>query len=479
MKNKIKQFAFLFIAFLFSAFIVGDSKSEYILPAYGRTIVSFDSNEDNNIDIFTGHYEFWQTEWGGGVLLTNENGTFIKTDSMFFNDGFQNVHTAYIDDNELVDVYSTTITNDPYQIFITIIHNYGETQFDSIHSFYIYNEGPLPGITSGDINGDGFVDIAFYHNINQLWGVIYNDGTGNFSAPEYFDLDFPPVDINCADLDGDGKSEVALCGMHTEIYSWTESGFEQLVLTTTTSAQVLMSDFDKDGDLDIITATTLIYPNNRVFFFENIGNKEFVERPNFDFSPFCSHAEIADFNNDSLPDIVFNAHDHSGLHIYKNKGDFQLEFDQYIPIENTSTSGTNCNDFDNNGFQDIAILKDGLPSTTLQMLFNDGEGSFINTPVKTKQDIAINYSLNFFPNPFTDIINIQYTLQEKSFVNISVYNFNGELIKVLTNKNQKGGNHLTKWDGLEQRGKQCKPAPYLLTFEVNGIICKTTKIIKY
>jgi hypothetical protein len=52
-------------------------------------------------------------------------------------------------------------------------------------------------------------------------------------------------------------------------------------------------------------------------------------------------------------------------------------------------------------------------------------------------------------------------------------------MSVLTKQKQKGGEHIIKWDGLDNGGKPCKPGPYLLTFKVNGMICKSTKIIKY
>ncbi|MCB0824523.1 MAG: hypothetical protein KDC09_17630, partial [Bacteroidales bacterium] len=60
----MKTFKLLVIAltlFLFS-FISGD-KSEYTLPAYGRTIISVDLDLDGDIDIVSGHIYYWQTEW--------------------------------------------------------------------------------------------------------------------------------------------------------------------------------------------------------------------------------------------------------------------------------------------------------------------------------------------------------------------------------------------------------------------------------
>ena len=64
----MKTFRFILISstLLLLSFISGDNKSEYILPAYGRTLVSTDFDLDGDIDIASGHNDYWQTQWGGG-----------------------------------------------------------------------------------------------------------------------------------------------------------------------------------------------------------------------------------------------------------------------------------------------------------------------------------------------------------------------------------------------------------------------------
>ncbi|MCD4664538.1 MAG: VCBS repeat-containing protein, partial [Bacteroidales bacterium] len=252
----MKKLTLLFLAVTLLAFTVGDSKSEYLLPSAPQSIFCNDIDLDGDNDIITGHSS---STWGGcGVLLNDSNGYFSIKDSVAFNPGFPDANGDIIDNNQYIDIFSTTVSSNPYLISISIIYNYGLSQFDSIKSFPIYPEPPVPFITSGDIDGDGFADLLFAHNNDFLWGIIYNDGTGNFSAPEYYDLSFPPVDINCADLNDDGRSDVVVCGSKTEIYFSTETGFEQHILTTTLSHDVLLSDFDNDNDMDIITHTTFV-----------------------------------------------------------------------------------------------------------------------------------------------------------------------------------------------------------------------------
>ncbi|MEZ5197817.1 MAG: VCBS repeat-containing protein [Bacteroidales bacterium] len=240
----------------------------------------------------------------------------------------------------------------------------------------------LTDFNIGDVSGNNTLDIAFISNNDFLWGLVYNDGTGNFSSPEYYDLSFPPVDIACGDLNNDGRADVVICGSDTEVYFSNETGFQQLVLTTTLSHDVLISDFDNDGDSDIITHTTFVYPNHRVYFFENLGNNQFFEHDYFQFLPFCSYAQIADLNNDSLPDMVFIESFGEGLQIFYNQGAFQLADQKFIPVTFPSLQRLACGDLDNNNFQDIAIThSQGSQEMYVKLLFNDGNGNFVDDPL--------------------------------------------------------------------------------------------------
>ncbi|MCX7833578.1 MAG: T9SS type A sorting domain-containing protein [Ignavibacteria bacterium] len=54
-----------------------------------------------------------------------------------------------------------------------------------------------------------------------------------------------------------------------------------------------------------------------------------------------------------------------------------------------------------------------------------------------------------FPNPFNPITKINYGLAKSTFVNISVYNIQGEKVKELINGFQSAGNYFVLFDGSE------------------------------
>ena len=419
---------------------------------------------------------------GGGVFLINDgNGYFELVDSIFSDNGFPPVNGEYFDNNNYIDIFFRNVSFNPYKENIGIIYNYGSMQFDSIKIFFLYlgdNNFGTENYSSGDVNGDGYNDIVFACNIGHFWGIIYNDGTGNFSEPEYFNLDFPPIDIKCADLNKDGRSDVVVSGSDTEIYFSTETGFQQQLLTETRGHDVLISDFDNDNDNDIILETTFVANHHRVYMFENIGHNDFLEHDYFDFTPFCSNAQIADFNNDSLPDIVFVAHDHSGLFIYNNIGDFNIEFQQFIPYEKTNPQGLFCEDYDDNGYIDIAFTSGvGGIDYYLNILFNDGKGNFVEDPVGIieKEEKQKNI-LSCYPNPFTEFVNIEFSVNEQNSVDLSIYDINGKHINTITNKTYSPGKYNMKWNGKCKNGKEVNPGAYLIRLKTGNHI-QTERVI--
>ena len=157
---------------------------------------------------------------GGGVFLINDSdGYFSIEDSIFFEFGYTPVFGAKIDNNDYIDILGRHQNSNPHTENIAIIYNYGFSQFDSIKVFNLYNNSVvIDDYSSGDVNGDGYNDIVFSCNNDYFWGLIYNDGTGNFSEPEYFDLDYPPLDIACADLNDDGRADVVITDYIIEVY---------------------------------------------------------------------------------------------------------------------------------------------------------------------------------------------------------------------------------------------------------------------
>ncbi len=57
-----------------------------------------------------------------------------------------------------------------------------------------------------------------------------------------------------------------------------------------------------------------------------------------------------------------------------------------------------------------------------------------------------------YPNPFNPVTSIQFTMKEKGFVTLSVYDVTGRLVKTLVNNVRDAGRHEVLWDGRDEKG---------------------------
>lgn len=71
-----------------------------------------------------------------------------------------------------------------------------------------------------------------------------------------------------------------------------------------------------------------------------------------------------------------------------------------------------------------------------------------------------------FPNPFNPETNIQYTLQNPEFVNLKIYNMQGQLIRSLISENQGAGDYSVKWDGTNDSGTKVVSGVYIYELRV-------------
>ncbi len=201
------------------------------------------------------------------------------------------------------------------------------------------------GITLADVNGDGFLDIYICYSgkvdadnrRNQLFINLgkQKDGTLKFEEKaKEFGLDSPCYSTQAAfldyDLDGDldmfllnhnvkKYDNMALAKLRTEVDSLAgnrlfenkkghfedvsaKAGIHQYPLTF--GLGVAIADVNLDGLPDIYVTNDYNEPD---YLYLNKGNGSFLEQTQRSFqhlAQFSMGVDIADFNNDALPDIL-------------------------------------------------------------------------------------------------------------------------------------------------------------------------------
>ena len=62
----------------------------------------------------------------------------------------------------------------------------------------------------GDLSGDGYADLAYVNGFTNTISVRMNQGDGTFGATTDYPTDWYPYGIAIADLDADGRMDVAV-----------------------------------------------------------------------------------------------------------------------------------------------------------------------------------------------------------------------------------------------------------------------------
>jgi len=85
-----------------------------------------------------------------------------------------------------------------------------------------------------------------------------------------------------------------------------------------------------------------------------------------------------------------------------------------------------------------------------------------------------------YPNPFNPETTIEYGLPNPGFVELSIYDINGKLVRTLVAEEKRAGNHWVKWDARDENSSLVSSGVYLYRLKVgaSGIgFLKTNKMI--
>jgi enediyne biosynthesis protein E4 len=260
---------------------------------------------------------------------------------------------------------------------------------------YYYNGG---GVSLGDINNDGKVDV--YFTSNQGKNKLYlNKGNNTFEDISLKAGVEGQSDWNAgtvmADVNGDGFLDIYVCAVvgingfegHNELFinnknnTFTESAAEYGLDLDNYSSSAAFFDYDLDGDLDMYLLNHAVHSelsygnaatrNKRSYecgdkLFRNDHNKfiDVSEKAGIfgGANGYGLGLAISDFNLDGYPDIYVGNDFHEDDYYYLNNGDgtFTESLKQYFGHTSRFSMGVDVADINHDGFPDILSL-DMLP----------------------------------------------------------------------------------------------------------------------
>ncbi len=161
-----------------------------------------------------------------------------------------------------------------------------------------------------------------------------------------------------------------------------------------------------------------------------------------------------------------------GFYIYRSES----ENGEYRKITDTMISGAGNSAAEKTySFVDHNIEANTTYFYKLADVSLDGQIK-MHGPVEATALVPVGYSLEQnYPNPFNPETTIGYTLKEKGFCTLAVYNLNGQKVKVLVSEDRSAGAHTVIWDGMNESGKIVPSGVYLYELKVNGHV-KTKKM---
>jgi hypothetical protein len=319
---------------------------------------------------------------------------------------------------------------------IDFVNSITDTDTLNILDYLYYYNGA--GVTTGDINNDGLVDIYFVSNSgpNKLYlnkgNFVFEDITtpaGVAGSGEW------NTGVNMVDINNDGYLDIYLCSVGAKLISTGKQihGKNQLYINNGNntfseqaaafgldyqgySTQTIFFDYDRDGDNDMFLLNHSVHSN------ENYGDTSIRSKTNAesgdrlfrnDANKFVDvtagsgiisssigyglGVSVGDFNHDGWDDIYVANDFHENDYYYINKGDGSFKESIRDAFGHTSrfSMGTEAADMNNDGWLDI-LTTDMLPEDEKNLKSSNGDDPLEIYNLKMSYGYYHQYARNAF-----------------------------------------------------------------------------------
>lgn len=323
-----------------------------------RAMTLGDFNEDGNSDLVI----MGRTAL---VLYGDGKGAF-PTESGFVSGGGSGVVIGDFDKNSHQDLAITTGNNT-----VALLSGNGAGKFAAPGNF---NAGKRPiFVASADLNGDGKPDLAVANRDSDDLSLLFGDGTGNFGKPINLPIGDSPRAIAIADFNLDGKSDLAVAyyrasnNVFSVLLNNGSGGFNGPINfpIENYSAFIASSDLNGDGKPDLIVGGS---GQNAVTILAGDGTGSFTVASTLSVGSFENGERIVitDFNQDGKSDLAISLTYDTLILLGDGKGKFTQS--AKLSRGRTFTVG----DFNADGKPDVAFYGFGQAEVYL----GNGSGGF-------------------------------------------------------------------------------------------------------
>jgi len=373
---------------------------------------------------------------GGPVSATD---IYVKTDSTLIFWGENTADSSATSSNE----YKTTLTCRYISRKMPCIG--GCKKCKPVDIVVYVNGYPISKIDGFDVKcadytGDGVVDISDFSFYGQSYGKSIEDEMYN----------------DCFDFNGDQEinlSDFSMFGSHYGHY-YSASGYNMYYARN--------------------------YPISEANIMFKIENDPKTEDNNMLIGVYLTNADQVSMvavglgiDNESLRYLGWR----------ENRG---LEFTSMVaPIENENESTlfiavSGLQDVNSSEVKlgEIVFATDGveeaanpeLPLKFGEIMDSNGRIKLLKGVDFKKTPAYRDFLASNYPNPFNPTTTIEYSISKDSWVNLSIYNVNGQLVRTLVNEYQKSNKYKVVWDGKNNNGNQVSSGVYFYKIVTDGFV---------